>query len=64
MKRRKIKKEVKAKVGQTIDTIYGPSLVIGIIIDDDGEEIIHLKEDGTKDYCVVLESWSVLLNGH
>lgn len=51
-----IKRDVKSKIGQTVQTVWGPSLVVGIIKEEDGE-YVHLKEFGEEDYTVKLENW-------
>lgn len=52
----KIKKEVASKIGKTIETAWGPSLVVGIIENETGV-YVHLKEFGTEDYHVKIEDW-------
>ncbi|KRT93093.1 MULTISPECIES: hypothetical protein [Bacillus] len=55
-----VKKEVKSYIQKIVGTIYGPSLVVGIV-ERDGGEYIHLKENGEEDYFVSLEQWPELL---
>jgi hypothetical protein len=56
-----IRKEVEKHIGKTIRTLYGPSLVVGIIKDEEGVEYIHLKERGYEDYHVKLVEWETLV---
>lgn len=44
-----------------VGTLYGTSLVVGIVKQVDGEEYIHLKERGTEDYMVKLDQWEDLV---
>jgi hypothetical protein len=55
--------EILNHVGSTIRTVYGPSLVVGIV-EENGEKFIHLKEFGDEDYYVKLnrEQWEGLAN--
>lgn len=60
-KLKKLIKEVNSCVGQTVQTQYGPSLVVGIVEDEDGRLLVHLKEFGEEDYHVDIEQWEMLL---
>ncbi|MFE8701225.1 hypothetical protein ACFYKX_11520 [Cytobacillus sp. FJAT-54145] len=61
MKPKSFEEVVKSYIGQTIQTVYGPSLVVGII-EEDGEKLIHLKEFGEEDYTIECteEKWNAL----
>jgi hypothetical protein len=56
-----IRNDIKNNIGQTINTVYGPSLVVGITVQEDGSEYVFLKEFGEEDYCVLIEQWPDLL---
>lgn len=57
----KIRKEVEAQIGKTVYTVYGESLVVGIIEDANGVEYIELKEFGEEEFYVKIEEWTTLL---
>lgn len=54
-----IRKEVESNIGQTVGTLYGPCLVIGIV-SQEGKEFISLQEHG-EEFVVALEDWHNLL---
>ncbi len=56
-----IKAEVESFVNQTVGTIYGPSLVVGVVEDDKGNLFVHLKEFGEEDYHIRLDQWHSVL---
>lgn len=55
-----LKKDVLSKVGSTIQTMYGPSLVVGLDTDGEGNMFVLLKEFGEEDYAVAIEEWESL----
>lgn len=57
----KIRKDIHSKIEMTVQTGYGPSLVVGIVESEDGKEYVHLKEFGYEDYHVLIEEWDSLL---
>lgn len=61
MRKEDLVRFVESKIGQTISTIYGPSLVVGVVISDNGTRIVHLKEFDEEDYYLELKDFSYLL---
>lgn len=57
----KIRESIQSKIGMTVQTGYGPSLVVGIVKSEDDKEYVHLKEFGYEDYHVLIEEWVSLL---
>lgn len=55
----KIRKEVESNIGRTVGTLYGPCLVIGIVLQE-GKEYVSLQENG-EEFVVALEDWHTLL---
>lgn len=54
---RKIILDVESKQGQTIQTVWGPSLVVGIVRGDGNKLFVHMKEFGEEDYHIALPQW-------
>mgnify|MGYP001179507554 FL=1 len=60
----KLKEEVEGLKGLTVNTLWGPSTILGVFKnEEDGELYVHLKEFGTEDYyyCIKLQWWKEIL---
>lgn len=54
----KLVKEVLGMVGETVQTVWGPSEVSSVEKDENGEWLVHLLEFGEEPFCVKLSDWS------
>ncbi|MDX1699617.1 MAG: hypothetical protein R3250_03315 [Melioribacteraceae bacterium] len=50
--------EVRAKIGTTVHTVWGPSTVHEVIQDKDGTWVVHLLEFGEEPYSINLSDWN------